>query len=575
MPSSKTTVQPSVQHSVQRQRLAIVSLAFLVAATFLGLRLLQKSVVEHGTYKALAKGQQYQKADLSGKRGQILIKDGMGKNTYPLATNQTVYALNVVPSQVADKRRLADAVAPIAMLGADKVFADINNSKQYIPPLKRGMTYDEAKQIEALQMPGVYTLPESQRFYPEDGLAAQVLGFVNAEGKGQYGVEGFFDDSLLGKNGFRSNTQNASGEGLGLGPTGYAPPKDGDNIVLTIDRNVQFQAELALQEAVKKFSASGGSLIVMNPQTGAIVAMASAPSFDPNRYSSYAPEAYLNQAVSATYEPGSTFKTISMAAALDAGVVTPNTTFNGTACVKVSDREICNAEKIPYGRETMTEVIQRSDNVGMVYISRQLGGAPLYDYLQKFGFGVPTGLEVAGEVSPDLPIFAEQAELNFATMSFGQGISVTPIQLITAVSSFANQGKLMQPHLVEQIQREDGKVETVEPKEIRQVVSPQAASQISGMMVRVVEAGSGKPAAVPGYRIAGKTGTAQIAQNGGYDPKNTIGNFVGFGPVDNPRFVMLVKVDRPQGVTFAEESAAPTFGTMAKFLMQYYNVPPG
>jgi cell division protein FtsI/penicillin-binding protein 2 len=242
--------------------------------------------------------------------------------------------------------------------------------------------------------------------------------------------------------------------------------------------------------------------------------------------------------------------------------------------VKVGDREIFNAEKKPFGKETMTQVIENSDNVGMVYVSRQLGGEKFYKYIRNYGFGTPTGTELAGEISPSLPAVSDLNEVNFATMAFGQGISVTPMQLITAVNSLANKGKLVQPHIVDQIQHTGGTVEEIKPKEVRQVVSPQAASQITGMMVRVTEVGAGKPARVPGYRVAGKTGTAQIPQAGGYEKDATIGNFVGFAPADNPRFIMLVKVDRPKGVTYAEESAAPTFGELAKFLLTYYNVPP-
>ena len=498
----------------------------------------------------------------------------MGKQTYPAATNQTMYALTVVPSQVSDKRRVADELAEQTDLAADHIFGQINNNKQYIPPLKRKLTYDEGQKIEALQLEGVAIEPEEARFYPEDGMAAQVLGFVNNDGQGQYGVESYYNDLLSPKSGQRSSTKDAQGNEVALGASDYAPPRDGDTVILTIDRNVQFQAEAALDRAMQKFSASGGSLIVMDPKTGGIVAMANRPSFDPNRFSSYKPESYLNGAVSGTYEPGSTFKPIIMAAGLDSGAVTPNTTINGTASVRVGDREIFNAEKRPYGVETMTQVIERSDNVGMVYVARQLGGEREYDYIKKFGFGTPTGIELAGEASPPLPDFSELYEVNFATMSFGQGIAVTPIQLVTAINVFATQGRLLEPHVVEQIQRNDGKVEVVEPKVVRQVISPTAASQISGMMVRVVEAGAGKPAQVPGYRVAGKTGTAQIAAGGAYEAGTTIGNFVGFAPVEDPRFVMLVKVDRPKGVTYAEESAAPTFGEMAKFLLTYYNVPP-
>lgn len=561
--------------SIQRRRLLFISFTFLFMATFLGVRLVQKSILEHATYQALAKDQQYQQKELVGKRGQILIKDGPGTtHTYPLATNQTMYALNVVPSQVTDKHQTADALAKVTEIDAQIIFDQINNTKLYIPPVKRKIAYDESQKIEQLKLAGVYLTPEPARFYPEDGLAAQVLGFVNSDGKGQYGIEAYYDDILAGSSGLVGQAHNATGQALALGVTSYSPPHDGDNVVLTIDRNVQYQAEQALDAAVKKFSATGGSVIIMDPATGGIVALASRPTFDPNRFGAYDVGSYTNQAISSSYEPGSTFKTVAMSSALDAGAVTPNTTVNGTASVKVRDREIFNSARKPYGLETMTQVIENSDNVGMVFVSQQIGGERLYDYIKRFGFGTPTGLELAGEVTPSLPALSGLNEVNFATMAFGQGISVTPIQMLTAAGVFANQGKLIQPHIVDQIQHKNGTVEVTQSKPLRQVIGPQAASQITGMMVRVVEVGAGKPAAVTGYHVAGKTGTAQIAQNGSYDPNATIGNFIGFAPASHPRFVMLVKVDRPKGVTFAEESAAPTFGTLAKFLLTYYNVPP-
>ena len=406
-------------------------------------------------------------------------------------------------------------------------------------------------------------------------MAAQVLGFVNADGKGQYGVESYFDDILHGSVGSVGQAKNATGQELALGVASYTPPKDGDDVVLTIDRNVQFKVEEALDSMVDRFSADGGSITVMNPKTGAIVAMASRPTFDPNRFGAFDVASFTNQAISGTYEPGSTFKTVVMASALDKGAVTPDTRYRGTASIKVADREIFNAERRPYGDGTMTQVIERSDNVGMVQAIQRLGGQPFYDYVKRFGFGTPSGLELDGEVTPSLPALSELTEVRLATMSFGQGISVTPIQLLTAVGSFANQGKLVQPYIVDRIQHRGGSVEVTKPKVVRRVISPRAASQITGMMVRVVEVGAGHAAGVPGYRVAGKTGTAQIAAGGAYEQNATIGNFVGFAPADKPRFVMLVKVDRPKGVTFAEESAAPTFGEIAKFLLQYYNVPPG
>lgn len=562
------------EHSLQRRRLALVSLGFVFLATFLGVRLVQKQILEHNNYVVLAKDQQYEQKELVAKRGQILTRDGQTAKTYPLATNQTTYAVNVVPSQITDKRKVADDLSKVTDLSPDVIYEQINNTKLYIPPIKRKASYDESKKVEDLKIKGVYLTPEEVRFYPEDNLAAQVLGFVNNDGQGQYGIEGYYDDILAGKNGLQGEAQNATGQAILLGGKSFAPPQDGDNVVLTIDRNVQFQAEQVLEEAVKKHRADGGSVIVMNPQTGAIIGLANRPTFDPNRFGAYPVENYTDGAISGSYEPGSTFKVITMASALDAGAVNPSTTVNGTASIKVGDREIFNSARRGYGTETTTQVIERSDNVGMVQVEQLLGNQRFYEYIKRFGFGTPTGIELAGEITPNLTPIDDLHQVDFATMAFGQGISVTPIQLITAIGAFANQGKMVQPHIVDQVQYRDGKVESVQPKVIGQIVSPQAASQITGMMVRVVEAGAGRPAAVPGYRVAGKTGTAQIAKGGVYDPNNTIGNFVGFAPVENPRFIMLIKVDRPKDVVFAEESAAPSFGKLAKFLLTYYNVPP-
>ncbi len=564
--------EPSHQ-GTQRRRLMFLSLAFTLAISFLGLRLVQKQVLEHPTYQALAKEQQYQQKELIGRRGQVLVKDGSSTATYPLATNRTNFAVNVVPSQVTEKERTAEELGRVLEIEPNLVLEEINNDKLYIPPLGT-VGYDRSKELESLALPGVYLQPEPARFYPEDRLAAQVLGFVNDEGEGQYGIEGYFDDILKGSVGSVGQARNATGQELALGVASYTPPRDGDTIVLTLDRNVQFKVEEALDAAMEKFSASGGSIIVMDPSTGGIVAMASRPAFDPNRYPVYDVGNYTNQAISGTYEPGSTFKTVVMASALDTGAVTPDTMFKGTASIKVGDREIFNAERRPYGDETATQVIERSDNVGMVQVMQRLGSQRFYEYVKRFGFGTPSGVELAGEVTPSVPPLSGLSEVQLATMSFGQGISVTPIQLLTAVASFANQGKLVQPHIVDRIQHRDGTVEATEPKVVRQTVSAQAASQITGMMVRVVEAGAGRPAGVSGYRVAGKTGTAQIASGGAYEEGVTIGNFVGFAPAENPRFVMLVKIDRPQGVTYAEESAAPTFGDIAEYLLQYYNVPP-
>jgi len=344
-------------------------------------------------------------------------------------------------------------------------------------------------------------------------------------------------------------------------------------LVLTLDRAIQYYADRSLKEAVEQHVAKGGSVIVMNPKTGAILAMSSYPNFDPNRYNETAIERFTNLNTSGAYEPGSVFKVITMASAIAANLVSPNTTYVDSGSVQVQDRVIKNSQDKVYGEVNMTKVLEQSINTGAVFVAQKLGKQLFYKYLKDFGFTETTGVELAGEVGGSVKPPGQWTDVDLATMSYGQGIAITPIQLITAVSAIANGGKLIQPHVVSEILYENGPVK-VEPREIRQVISPQVAQIVSAMMVNVVEHGHGQRAGVLGYYIAGKTGTAQVPVPGGYAKNKTIGTFVGFGPTENPQFVMLVRIDEPKDVQFAESSAAPLFGKIAKFILDYLQIPP-
>ncbi|MFH0905150.1 MAG: penicillin-binding protein 2, partial [bacterium] len=310
-----------------------------------------------------------------------------------------------------------------------------------------------------------------------------------------------------------------------------------------------------------------------------IIAMCSWPDFDPNNYATVkSVGTFLNPAVSRQYEPGSVFKTMTMAAALDQQKVTPSTTYTDIGEVQVNDRTIRNSDLTAHGQQTMTEVLEKSLNTGAVFVVQKLGKNLFNKYLDKFGFTKPTGIELDGETSAQIKNVRQWADVDLATMAFGQGIAVTPIQILTAFGAIANGGRLMQPHVVDKILYPSGAVSINPVVTNEQVVSPQTAELVSAMMVNVVERGHGKQAAVPGYRIAGKTGTAQIPnpKTGGYYEGwgQTIGNFIGFGPVEDPKFVMITRIDRPKDVQFAESSAAPLFGKIAKFLLDYWRVPP-
>ncbi len=323
--------------------------------------------------------------------------------------------------------------------------------------------------------------------------------------------------------------------------------------------------------------AERGSVVILEPKTGAVIAMCNAPTFDPNAYSQVTDAAvYNNTAIFGAYEPGSVFKAITMAAALDTGKVTPDTPFNDNGPVQIGPNVIHNADPKPRGLVTMTDVLDFSLNTGLVEVVSRLGPEVFRQYVRDFGFGQKTGIELQTESPGSTEELEHTGEIWSATASFGQGISVTPLQLALAYTAFADNVVLMKPMIVAETDHADGTVDAAHPVAVRRVLSERAAKLITAMLVSVVEKGEGKHAAVPGYWIAGKTGTAQIPKTGGggYEVGSTIGSFAGFGPIEDPKFVMVVRIDRPQGVNFAESSAAPLWGDIAKYLLDYYEVPP-
>jgi cell division protein FtsI/penicillin-binding protein 2 len=332
-----------------------------------------------------------------------------------------------------------------------------------------------------------------------------------------------------------------------------------------------------LEKLIEKWGADGGSVIIMDPATGAIKAIASKPDFDPNRYFEEEDlNVFLNPATQIQFEPGSVFKLITMAAALDSGKVAPSTYYEDEGVVHVDGYNIRNSDLKAHGRKTMTNVLELSLNTGAIFAQQQTGKEVFEKYIKDFGFGFPTGIELEGERGGDLSnLENKKTDVNFATASFGQGIAVTSLQIITAVSAIANNGKLMQPYIVDKFIHSDGSETETEPEVVRQVISPQTANRLSAMMISVIKNGYGKQAGVSGYNIAGKTGTAQIPskEKRGYSDE-TIHSFIGFGPVPDPRFVILIKLDKPKGISFAADSTSPAFGELAKFLLNYYQVLP-
>jgi len=413
------------------------------------------------------------------------------------------------------------------------------------------------------------------RFYPEKNLASSVLGFWGFKGKiriGQYGLESFYEpwlsgvvgsnDGLLGKINFTDNLFNNS------------KFKKGSSLILTIDKNVQFFVEKKLRELIEKWDAAGGNVIIQDPQTGAILAMADFPDFDPNKYYEYDLSYFINSNIQKRFEPGSSFKTITMAAALDTGAVTPETTYFDSGEVKVAGYTIENFDLKSNGYQTMTQVLEKSINTGAIYAMRQTSKDKFLEYVERFRFDKKTDIDLSGEVSGDIKNLYTGREINFVTASFGQGISVTPMQLVNAYSAIANGGKLMRPYVVEKIIKPDGKVVEIKPEVVAEPVNKETADKLSLMLVSVVEHGLVRGIKVDGYKIAAKTGTAQEPDlKGGYS-EFLIHNLVGFGPVGNPRFTILLKLDRPKGVEVAAASLARAFGDIVKYLISYYEILP-
>jgi cell division protein FtsI (penicillin-binding protein 3) len=498
-----------------------------------------------------------------------LIIDSCG---YILALNVFEYDVSAAPDVITDTQYVASHLSPILGVSPDELVSLLDPEKPYAL-LKKRVSQEVAEAIVARNFRGIYLKPQLRRKYPGGELAAHLLGFVNLDCVGGYGLEGFYDSLLKGL-GTMLEGAYRQGEAAPFAFHQLALPQDGTHLVLTLDRNIQYLVEEELEKAVHDYQADSGTIIVMDPKTGAILAMASYPSYDPNRYYEVPMELYINPAVSYQYEPGSVFKILTMAAGLDAGVITPDSTFYDSGAIEVGGIIIQNRDRHAHGLVTMTDVLAYSLNVGIAYVSTSLGEETFYAYLKRFGCGYHTGIDLGGEVAGTLkePGSKDWYKSELGTNSFGQGVAVTPLQMITAVAAVANRGVLMKPYVVERIVDDQGVIVT-QPTEARQVVSAQTAGQLTDMLVEAVERGA-ELATVAGYDIAGKTGTAQIPIGDGYDPELTIASFVGYAPADDPQFIALVKIDKPRLDPWGAEVAAPVFRTIAERLFVLLDIPP-
>jgi len=502
------------------------------------------------------------------KRGSIYDSHG-----YLLAASSTVYDIGATPYQIEDKEALADRLAFALQEPRSEMLAKLKQELSYVQ-LKRGVDRSLAETIKSWKVPGLQADPRASRVYPHAALAVAVLGFVNEEQEASHGVEARYDEELGGEAGFRVAARDAMGSVIYR----FYPPQHGVDLYLTLDRNIQYAVEEALAKGVARTGASEGLVIVMEPKTGAILAMAVYPTYDPNTREVTDASVFVNHAVSATYEPGSVFKVFTIASALDAGTITPASTYYDAGQIVVGGRTIKNSDSLAYGQTTIPNLLAYSLNVGSATVSTQMGARRFYEYIRRFGFGQLTGVDLAQETAGWMraPGNPEWHESDLGTNSFGQGLAATPLQVLTAICAVANDGAMMRPYIVTRMVDGATLTETT-PRMLRQVVSPEAAQQTTEMLVHAVDNVDAvhQAVAISGYSIAGKSGTSQVyTPSGGYDPQETIASFAGFAPADDPRFAILVVLDRPQKEQWGTQAAGPVFREIALQLLTLLAVPP-
>lgn len=557
----------------------LVVFVFLVLG-LVSVKLYYLQIFSHEAFSLLAQDQHTIFQKLVPKRGEIFLQDKNG--LYAAAVNKETKLAYAVPKEIENPEKIALELASILQLDAQEILEKINKPEDGYELLKHRLSEDEINKIRELKAKGIRLADENYRYYPSGELASNVLGFVGWQGdelSGRYGLEAYFEEDLKGQEGNIFQNRDTAGRWISIGERKLEPAQNGISLVLTLDHIIQYETEKILKSAVKKFEADSGVIVVMEPETGKILAMANYPNFDPNNYSQVEDiNAFRNLAVSAPYECGSIFKPITMAMGIDSGKINADTTYVDTGFVKEAGYTIKNSEEKVYGLQTMTGVLENSINTGVIYVEKQMGNKNFSDYVKRFGFGETTGIDLIGENTGNINNLKNQkSDIQYFTASFGQGITVTPIQLVSAFSALANGGKLMKPQIVDKIISDNGsKEEIIEPKEVRRVISQSAAAQVAQMLRSVVVNGHGKQANVPGYLVGGKTGTAQVASttSKGYEEDMTNGSFAGFAPLNNPKFVVLVKIENPKAVQWAESSAAPTFGELMKFLLEYANIEP-
>jgi cell division protein FtsI/penicillin-binding protein 2 len=544
------------------RRIGLLFAGFLLCFLVIVARAVWLQGVQGAQLASEAAYQQTEVVTVPGLRGSLLDRYGN-----PLAVSEDAATIYATPYQVKAPRQAAEKLANILDAEEAEILESLTEDSGFAYIAKK-VPLPAAARVERLELAGIGQLPDSRRSYPQGEVAAQAIGAVGTEGEGLFGLEAGEEEVLGGSDGERRIVKDALGEPIRLESISEA--SDGSDIRLTIDPAIEARAEQALAAVGEAYSPKGATAIVMDPRDSEVLAMANWPPVDPSEIEDADPEALLNRATGFTYEPGSTFKAFTVAAALQQKLVTPSSTYTLEPTIQVADRTI--EESHPRGTATMSvsEILAHSSNVGAVTIGLQLGSERFDRWISRFGFGEPTGIRFPGEEQGLVPDLDEYSGSTMGNLPLGQGLSVTPIQMMAGYAAIANGGVLREPRLVAEVDGEP------EPRDRgRRVIDPEVAAQVREMLEGVLApGGTASEVSVPGYTLAGKTGTAEVAENGTYSETKYVASFMGFAPADDPRLLVAVIVDQPQGEIYGGAVAAPAFGEIAEFALPYLGVPP-
>ncbi len=551
-------------------RLYLTILIFFLSFGVTVFRLFDIQVVQAKKFEEMAKSQRVRRVTINGKRGDIFDRNGN-----LLATNIKAYTIYANPLVIKDPKSTAKKLAPIVNQSESELEAKLSRENGFVYVVRK-TDQSIAKRVESLKEDGIYIMEESKRYYPSNELAASVIGFAGIDNEGLSGLENYYDDILSGESIELTVEKDPSGRDIVSAKESRITPKDGKNIVLTIDKEIQHKAQLEIDAAVEKFGAKTGNIVALDPNNGEILALANSGSFDLNQYSKFDAVTFRNRAIADSFEPGSTIKLILACAALEEGTSSIGDKLVLPYSIQVADKVIKDAHERGEEEFTFTRIITESSNVGAVKIGEKLGKENLYKYLITFGFSKKSGVDFPGEAAGYLAPPSKWYGSAIGNIPFGQGMSTNSLQMVRAVSVIANQGVLHKPHFVKEVAEANGNPIGRLSEEGKKVISAKTAQKVSMIMEETVLSGTGSAAKLADYRVCGKTGTAQKpSSNGlGYEKGKYVASFVGFAPSEDPKIAIIVVLDEPKASIYGGTAAAPAFKNLAEFSLRRLKVPP-